>query len=107
MVARCRVRVPLRSAGCGRPGALHGSASAAVAKRAEWCPLLRAEPRLGVASSQWRHYEVKYKDGAVLLEAHLKIDEATSPDQCLRIYWYVDQDERALVIGHVGRHLPD
>ncbi|MFD6076037.1 hypothetical protein ACFWG5_10710 [Streptomyces hydrogenans] len=54
-----------------------------------------------------RHYEVKYKNGTVLLEAHLKVDEATSPDQCLRIYWYIDQHERVLVVGHVGRHLPD
>ncbi|MFI9253602.1 hypothetical protein [Streptomyces sp. NPDC053069] len=54
-----------------------------------------------------RHYEVKYKDGTVLLEAHLKVDEATSRDQCLRIYWYIDEDERVLVVGHVGRHLPD
>jgi len=54
-----------------------------------------------------RHYEVRYKDRTVLLEAHLKVDEATSPDQCLRIYWYVDEDEHVLVVGHVGRHLPD
>jgi hypothetical protein len=54
-----------------------------------------------------RHYEVKYKNGTVLLEAHLKVDEGTSPDQCLRIYWYVDENELALVVGHVGRHLPD
>jgi len=27
------------------------------------------------------------------------------PDQCLRIYWYVDEDDRIFVVGHIGRHL--
>ncbi|MFD8177978.1 hypothetical protein [Streptomyces sp. NPDC059709] len=53
------------------------------------------------------HYEVRYNGQTVLMEAHLKVDEATSPDQCLRIYWYVDKTDKVLVVGHVGRHLPD
>lgn len=36
---------------------------------------------------------------------HLKVDEATSPDQCLRIYWDVDDDERRWTVTHIGRHL--
>ncbi|MGG8848335.1 hypothetical protein ACQ881_37680 [Streptomyces lividans] len=43
----------------------------------------------------------------MLMEAHLKVDEATTADQCLRIYWYVDKTDKVLVVGHVGRHLPD
>jgi hypothetical protein len=35
---------------------------------------------------------------------HLKVDEATSPDQCLRIYWTVDNDSRLWTIDHIGRH---
>lgn len=34
---------------------------------------------------------------------HLKVDEATSPDQCLRIYW-TSEDGR-WVITHIGSHL--
>lgn len=36
---------------------------------------------------------------------HLKVDEATSPDQCLRIHWKVDADERRWTVTHIGRHL--
>ncbi|MFE2500455.1 hypothetical protein [Streptomyces rubiginosohelvolus] len=54
-----------------------------------------------------RHYEVKYKDNLVVMEPHLKVDESTGPDQCLRIYWYLDESDKVIVIGHVGRHLPD
>jgi hypothetical protein len=53
------------------------------------------------------HYEVRYNGRTVLMEAHLKVDEATTADQCLRIYWYVDKTDKVLVVGHVGRHLPD
>jgi hypothetical protein len=35
---------------------------------------------------------------------HLKVDEATSPDQCLRIYWDVDNDTRHWTITHMGTH---
>jgi hypothetical protein len=52
-------------------------------------------------------YRVSYEGETVTLEPHLKVDQATSPDQCLRIYWYVDDVNKLLVIGHVGRHLPD
>ncbi len=30
-----------------------------------------------------------------------------SPDNALRIYLYLDRDNRAFVVGHVGRHLRD
>lgn len=53
-----------------------------------------------------RHYKVHYQDRQVLMEPHLKVDQSTSPDQCLRIYWYIDTDERIFVVGHAGRHLP-
>ncbi|WP_370323778.1 hypothetical protein [Euzebya sp.] len=35
---------------------------------------------------------------------HLKVDEATSPDQCLRIYWDVDDDTRTWTITSIGPH---
>lgn len=36
---------------------------------------------------------------------HLKVDEATSPDQCLRIYWEDDTSTRTWTITHIGSHL--
>ena len=53
------------------------------------------------------NYKRTYDGRQVLLEPHLKVDQASHPDQCLRIYWYVDDGAQKLVIGHVGRHLPD
>ncbi len=30
-----------------------------------------------------------------------------SPDTCARIYLYLDKERHRVVVGHVGRHLPD
>lgn len=53
------------------------------------------------------HYQRRYEGAVVTMEAHLKVDQSTSPDQCLRVYWYRDDANARLVVGHVGRHLPD
>jgi hypothetical protein len=53
------------------------------------------------------HYQIEYNGERVTMEPHLAIDVGTTRDQCLRIYWYVDEDERVFVIGHIGYHLPD
>ena len=53
------------------------------------------------------HYQRQWNGATVTMKPHLKVDQATSPDQCLRIYWYTDEATKTLVIGHVGRHLPD
>lgn len=52
------------------------------------------------------HYTINYGDKKRIMEPHLKVDEATSPDQCMRIYWWKDEEEKVFVVGHVGRHLP-
>jgi hypothetical protein len=52
-----------------------------------------------------QRYRIRYKDRDEYMEPHLKVDEATHPDQCLRIYWHLDEDDRIFVVGHVGRHL--
>lgn len=39
-----------------------------------------------------------------LPQPHLKVDESTSPDQCLRIYWQVNSARRMWMITHIGRH---
>jgi hypothetical protein len=36
---------------------------------------------------------------------HLKVDDNTSPDQCLRIYWEDDPEARQWTITHIGRHM--
>jgi len=35
---------------------------------------------------------------------HLKVDESTSPDQCLRIYWTDDPESRVWTITSIGDH---
>lgn len=35
---------------------------------------------------------------------HLKVDEATGPDQCLRIYWDIDEATRTWRVSSIGRH---
>jgi hypothetical protein len=52
-------------------------------------------------------YQRRYAGETVTMQPHLKVDQASSPDQCLRVYWYVDEQRKRLVVGHVGRHLPD
>lgn len=52
-------------------------------------------------------YRRSYAGSTIAMEPHLKVDQSTSPDQCLRVYWYLDERDHRVVIGHVGRHLPD
>lgn len=52
-------------------------------------------------------YQRRYDGRVVTMEPHLQVDQKAHPDQCLRIYWYLDQTGQKLVVGHVGRHLPD
>lgn len=54
-----------------------------------------------------RHYQRRVDGVVVTMEPHLKVDQSTSPDQCLRVYWYRDESSQKLFVGHVGRHLPD
>lgn len=37
-------------------------------------------------------------------ESHLKPNEATSPDRCVRIYFDLDYENKRAVVGWVGRH---
>lgn len=51
-------------------------------------------------------YTITYDGKRRVMEPHLKVDEATSPDQCMRIYWWDDPAANVFVVGQVGRHLP-
>ncbi len=42
--------------------------------------------------------------GTRFFEWHLKPNEATSPDRCVRIYFDWSEDTRQVVVGWVGRH---
>jgi hypothetical protein len=53
-----------------------------------------------------RDYERTYNSRKIMLGPHLVLGKG-SPDTCLRIYFYIDEDLRAFVVGHVGRHLGD
>ena len=53
------------------------------------------------AAGKWRReYERTYLGEKVTLGPHLRLGS-------LRIYWWVDEESRTLVVGHVGKHLTD
>jgi hypothetical protein len=52
-------------------------------------------------------YERSYEGRKIALGPHLKLGSGTSAGNLARVYWWVDEPTRRLVIGHVGRHLKD
>jgi hypothetical protein len=58
------------------------------------------------AKQQFREdYQRTYLGSKILLGPHVSLGRKTGGDKVLRIYFYVDDDNRRFVIGHVGRHL--
>ena len=58
------------------------------------------------AHTQYRtDYERDYQGRSILLGPHLA--RGISPDNAIRIYWWIDHDARQFVIGHVGDKLRD
>ncbi len=51
-------------------------------------------------------YERTYDGRVVALGPHLGLGRG-SPEACCRVYWYLDEDRRRFVVGHVGHHLRD
>jgi hypothetical protein len=51
-------------------------------------------------------YEFKYKGVKRLFEPHITIG-AGDPNSCASIHFIFDQESLKIVIGHVGRHLPN
>jgi hypothetical protein len=51
------------------------------------------------------HYERTYEGSTIRLGPHVKRGRG-SPRQCLRIYYWRDETQRRIVVGHIGRHLP-
>jgi hypothetical protein len=59
------------------------------------------------AETRYRHdYEREYRGSKLLLGPHFARGIGP-PTEILRIYWAVDDEERRLVVGHVGRKLRD
>jgi hypothetical protein len=62
------------------------------------------------AVTQGRHpgdYERTFEGTRVTLGPHLALGDGGSTDTIFRAYWYLEEDGRRFVIGHVGRHLED
>lgn len=86
----------------------------------------RAEGPLGTSMVHWmrdRNFDVSGEDDGVkgnakqvakrtwhdgesrtFFEMHVKVNESTSHDQCVRIYYRWDDDAKVVRIGSVGRH---
>jgi hypothetical protein len=55
---------------------------------------------------QWREqYEVLWGGEKRFLESHLKQGSSREPRNCLRIYFFWDEDNQLVVVGHLPSHL--
>jgi hypothetical protein len=60
--------------------------------------------------TQGRHqneYSRTYKGHRIMVGPHLALGDGGSTDTIFRAYWYLDEETRQFVVGHVGRHLDD
>jgi len=69
---------------------------------------VRFQPGIGnIAKGKYRSdYEIDYGGQRCLMGPHLRRGVG-APVAILRIYWYVDEEAKQLVVGHVGRKLRD
>lgn len=51
-------------------------------------------------------YERTYRGRRIVLGPHIRLGRG-SPEACCRIYFYLDEEARVCVVGHVGNHLSD
>ena len=55
---------------------------------------------------QWRdEYEVEWRDGKRLLDMHVKKGTNREARNCLRIYFFFDDESDQVVVGHLPDHL--
>jgi hypothetical protein len=52
------------------------------------------------------HYEFEYEGKRQLFEPHITIG-ASDPKSCASIHFLFDQARERMIIGHVGKHLPN
>ena len=50
--------------------------------------------------------EFTYKGRTVMMAAHIKGKNHGDPDNLFRLHYYVDHEDKVIVIGHCGGHLP-
>ena len=56
------------------------------------------------ARGKWGdEYEMTYASKRVSIEPHLALGKG-GPDTCLRIHFFIDEDQDKFVVAHVGRH---
>ena len=53
-----------------------------------------------------RHYEFEYQGEKQLFEPHITIG-AGDPNSCASIHFIFDQQREKIIVGHVGKHLPN
>lgn len=53
-----------------------------------------------------QEYRRSYNGKTIMLGPHIAFG-ARTPRTCLRIYFYIDEEARKFVVGHVGNHLRD
>lgn len=63
----------------------------------------QSESALGKHSSE---YQAIYRGKLVNIQPHLKLGGGFDPQNCLRIYFYVDEENKKVAVAHVGRHKP-
>jgi hypothetical protein len=64
------------------------------------------QDNVGMASAQWPgEYARQYRGRQYMLGPHLGLGRGTSADNIARIYWFLDEERKLFVVGHVGRHL--
>lgn len=65
------------------------------------------EPISSTAMNRYkRHYQVPWNGRKHLMGSHWTIG-ARDANTCLSIHWYRDEDQRLIVVGHCGAHLPN
>jgi hypothetical protein len=61
----------------------------------------------GTTRTKYReHYEFEYDGKRELFEPHITIGSG-DPNSCASIHFHLDQTRGKIIIGHVGRHLPN
>lgn len=56
------------------------------------------------SKGKWgEEYETTYKGRRVSIEQHLALGKG-GPDTCLRVHFYIDEEDEKFVVAHVGKH---
>jgi len=58
-------------------------------------------------SSNWEDYAFQYDGVKRLFEAHVSLGKTFDPKKCLSVHWYRDEDQKRVIVGWCGRHLPN